>query len=92
MDKSEELRGRHVDEEEATAVGRKLLAFIRDNYETIPAFCEAHSLVRQKVVKAIRGEIKRLDGEFMFDIERATGGHVKAPEWLPDTQPSTPAE
>jgi hypothetical protein len=84
MDKSEEaLRGRPVEEEGATKVGEKLLTFIRDNYKTIPVFCEAHGLVRQKVVKAIRGEIKRIDGEFMFDIERATGGHVRAQEWLP---------
>lgn len=59
----------------------KLLAHIRDLGVSIPDFCEQHGLFRQKVEKAIKGGLKRVDVDFALAIQRATGGAVLVADW-----------
>jgi hypothetical protein len=58
-----------------------LLKHIRDNYGSVPAFCQAKGLDRIRVQKAIRGKPKKFDVEFAFALEKATGGAVPAALW-----------
>ena len=66
----------------AQRASKALLAHIRAKFITVPAFAEATGIDRIKVQKAIRGEIKRMDVEFAFAIEKATGGVVPASWWM----------
>ncbi|HEY3237724.1 MAG TPA: hypothetical protein VGJ84_23590 [Polyangiaceae bacterium] len=59
----------------------ELLLFIRENYRTVPAFCEAVGLDRPKVERAIKGGYRRMHLDLALDIEHATGGRVKAGRW-----------
>jgi len=59
----------------------KLLAHIRGLNVSIPDFCEKHGLFRQKVEKAIKGDLKRIDVDFALAIQRATDGAVTVPDW-----------
>ncbi len=59
-----------------------LLAYIRANHKTIPAFAEAFGLDRIKVQKAIRGDIDRIDVAFAFKVQKATKGKVRASWWV----------
>ncbi len=70
----------------------KLLSYIRANYRTIPAFCEAHSLDRVSVQRAIRGEIRRFEIELAGQIETATKGYVAKEEWMELDSESLAAE
>jgi hypothetical protein len=68
--------------EAGSVVGaEKLLAHIRGLGLSIPDFCERHGLFRQKVEKAIKGDLKRVDVDFALAIERATGAVVTVPDW-----------
>ncbi len=66
----------------------KLLAHIRELGISIPDFCERHGLFRQKVEKAIKGGLKRVDVDFALAIQRATGGIVTVPDWETREEPS----
>jgi hypothetical protein len=57
----------------------ELLAHIREQYGTIPAFSEAKGLDRFKVAKAVNGELQRVDVDFALDVEEATG--IPAEHW-----------
>ncbi|MFO7181487.1 MAG: hypothetical protein DIU78_022475 [Pseudomonadota bacterium] len=70
-----------------TRGARELLAHIRQHYGTIPAFAAQKGIDRIKLQKAIGGRIKRIDVEFAFEIERATGGQVLAAWWVPEPEP-----
>jgi hypothetical protein len=74
-------RAPRIKEAGAVAGAVKLLAHIRDLGISIPDFCEKHGLFRQKVEKAIKGDLKRVDVDFALAIERATGGAVTVPDW-----------
>lgn len=71
-----------IEEASPQRASRALLAHIRENYGTIPAFCEAKQQDRFKVQRAIRGEMKRVDMAFATGIELATDGAVQAAWWL----------
>lgn len=58
-----------------------LLAHIRANYSSVPAFCDATGLDRLKTQKAIRGEFQRMDVDFAFQCQAATRGDVDASWW-----------
>jgi HD-like signal output (HDOD) protein len=74
--------------EEACPVpaAQQLLALIRDQYGTIPKFCEAKGLDRLKVARAINGQMVRFDVDFALDIEHATNGAVVADGWRVDDE------
>jgi hypothetical protein len=59
----------------------KLEAYIRQHFGSIPKFCEAKGIDRIKVQRAIGGGLQRVDVDFAFDIEHATGGWVVAEDW-----------
>lgn len=68
--------------EAGTGAGpEKLLAHIRGLALSIPDFCESHGLFRQKVEKAIKGDLKRIDVDFALAIQRATDGAVVVEDW-----------
>jgi hypothetical protein len=74
--------------EQATEIpaAQQLLAYIRSHFESggIPEFAEKNGLDRLKVQRAIT-TLKRIDVDFAFAIQAATGGEVKAEDWrLPD--------
>lgn len=58
-----------------------LLEHIREEYGSIPNFCEAKNLDRFKVAKACKGELQRIDVDFALDVLEATGGLVKIEGW-----------
>ncbi len=60
----------------------KLLPYIREHYHSIPAFCEAHGLDRQRVQNAIHGKTRYLDVDFSAGIEKATKGYIVHADWL----------
>jgi hypothetical protein len=61
---------------------RELLPWIRKNYGSIPAFCEAKNISRITLQKAIRGDLKRIDVEFALAIKDATGGLIPVEWWI----------
>ena len=65
---------------------QQLLALIREQYDTIPRFCEAKGLDRLKVARAINGLMTRFDVDFALDIEKATDGAVVADGWRVDDE------
>ena len=64
-----------------------LLAHIREQHGTIPAFATAKGVDRLKVQKVINGSIKRVDVNFALEIERATDGKVPMPWWAEPALP-----
>jgi hypothetical protein len=74
-------RAPRIKEAGAVAGAEKLLAHIRGLNISIPDFCEKHGLFRQKVEKAIKGDLKRVDVDFALAIERATDGAVTVADW-----------
>jgi len=60
----------------------RVLAYIREHYPNIPAFCDANGLDRLKVQKAIRGKFQQMDAKFAFEAEKATNGAVPASWWV----------
>jgi hypothetical protein len=74
-------RAPRIKEAGSGAGATKLLGHIRDLGISIPDFCEKHGLFRQKVEKAIKGDLKRVDVDFALAIERATGGAVLVADW-----------
>jgi hypothetical protein len=71
-----------IEEAKGPPASFKLLAFIRENYGTIPRFCEETGLDRIKVQKAIKGELVRVDVDFAFAIKVATSGAVEPEDWV----------
>lgn len=61
---------------------KALLAYIRKNYGSIPAFAEATGIERLKVQKVIKGNFSRVDVDFAFAIEKATKGQIPAIWWV----------
>jgi hypothetical protein len=81
--------------EQATDIpaAQQLLAYIRAHFESggVPEFAEKNGLDRLKVQRAIT-TLKRIDVEFAFAIQEATGGEVKAEDWrLPESEEEAPA-
>ncbi len=61
---------------------KALLAYIRKNHGSIPAFAEASGIDRLKVQKVVRGNFQRVDVDFAFAVEKATGGEIPAKWWV----------
>lgn len=74
-------RAPRIKEAGSVAGAEKLLAHIRGLSVSIPDFCEKHGLFRQKVEKAIKGDLKRVDVDFALAIERATDSAVLVADW-----------
>jgi hypothetical protein len=71
---------------------RELLAWIREHYGSLPAFCEAKNIDRIRLQKAIRGGHKRgLDVAFAVALQDATDGAIRVEWWVEavDAGPST---
>lgn len=83
-------RAPRIKEPGAGAGPKKLFDHIRGLDISIPDFCEKHGLFRQKVEKAIKGDLKRIDVDFALAIQRATDGAVTVPDW--ETQESADEE
>lgn len=62
---------------------QRLLDYIRNEsgLKAVTKFCDAHGLDRLKVARALKGGLLRVDVEFAFAIEAATGGEIPAESW-----------
>lgn len=75
-----------IEQASPVPAAQELLAYIRKHHDKgkLPAFCEKHGLDRLKVQRAINGDLTRIDVDFAFAVEDATGGEVKAEGWRVD--------
>lgn len=74
---------RKIEEAKGPPGAFKLLAHIREHFDTIPKFCDKKGIDRIKVQKAIKGEFKRIDVSFALDVQAATDGKVALEDWVP---------
>lgn len=71
-----------IDQASEARAPKALLAFIRKNHGSIPAFATAFGLDRIKVQKVVRGNFQRVDVDFAFAVEKATKGEIPAKWWV----------